>query len=93
MFKLAPYYSANGEDFYILRDKRTKKILNVAPTEHGLTWTTSMNGKLLYYTNGKIKITPEYVYIVSNNGAPLNKSTNVYAEKVNYSETPSIQFF
>lgn len=93
MFKLAPYYSASGEDFYILRDKRTKRILNVAPTEHGLTWTTSMSGKLMYYTNAKIKITPEYVYVVSADGNPLNKSKDVYVERVNYSETPSIRFF
>jgi len=88
MFKLAPYFSASGEDFYVLRDRRSGRILNVAPTEHGLTWTTNMAGKLLYYTNGKIKITPDYVYVTSANSKPLQKSDSVYVQKMNYREMP-----
>lgn len=86
---LAPYFSASGQDFYVLRDSRSRKILNVAPTEHGLTWTTSWSGKLLYYTNAKIKITPEFVYLVSNNNQPLTKSNQVYVEKLNYGKMPN----
>lgn len=93
MYILAPsFFSSAGQDFYVLFDKTTHKALKFAATEHGLTWAMSQDGKLLYYKNGKIKITPNYVYIVPREGTELIKSDNVYVQKFNYSETPNIEF-
>ena len=94
MYKLAPYYYAGtGKDFYVLFEKGTNKALNFSATEHGLTWTTSMDGNLIYYTNGKIKITDTHCYIIPREGKELIKSDNIYVKRFNYSETPNIQFF
>lgn len=87
MYKLAPYFSASGEDFYVLKDRRGR-ILNVAPTEHGLTWTTNMAGKLIYFTNAKIKVSPTFAYVTSIDGGPLKKSRDYYVEKMNYKTMP-----
>ena len=42
--------------FYVLREKRTDKAINVAYTIDGLKWTANKSGKSLYYNDAIFKI-------------------------------------
>lgn len=39
---------------YVLRDKATGRALNTSYSEDGLKWSTSANGRLIYYKNAII---------------------------------------
>lgn len=84
--KLAPYFSGNGEDFFILKDKKSGRKLRVSATEDGLKWATDKDGRMLYYENGKIKVTPDFVYITPTSGKELIKSDKVIVVKMNYGQ-------
>ena len=71
-------------DLYCLRDKKTKRILNVAYTQDGLEYTYNKVGKCLYNESSYVDI---YKRISFDGIKPdklrisLEKSENYYANK------------
>ena len=71
-------------DLYCLRDKKTKRILNVAYTKDGLEYTYNKVGKCLYNESSYVDI---YKRISFDGIKPdklrisLEKSENYYANK------------
>lgn len=85
--KLVPYFSGNGQEFFVLFDVKSERVLNISATEDGLKWTTNKFGKLVYYNNAKLKVTDDFVYITPNDGSKeLIKSKAVYVQKMKYGQ-------
>jgi hypothetical protein len=71
-------------DLYCLRDKKTKRILNVAYTQDGLEYTYNKVGKCLYNESSYVDIYQRISFddVKSDKlRVSLEKSENYYANK------------
>jgi len=71
---------------YVLRDRKTGRALNTSYSEDGLKWSTSANGKLIYYKNAIISrewikdSTGEWAVKSVNITGDLTPNPDVYVE-------------
>ena len=71
-------------DLYCLRDKKTKRILNVAYSKEGLSYTYNKVGKCLYNDTSYVDLYERVSFDSVKNSklrASLEKSEHYYANK------------
>ena len=75
-------------DFYVLREKKTDKALNISSTIDGLKWTSNKTQRSMYYNDAIFKIINGKISLVGD----FKLSNQVYVEKF-YPRKFKIPFF